>query len=415
MASVRAVEQGDAEGDLVDDTIASDTWQTLQTSDGLVERRTSPTSGVTALRLHGFKLTEWSFLDIHQNPSMGNLMSLTVDRCRCHKSLMLLAECLPPRIEHLVLIRCPLDSTAGYRVLAALSTLHHLNQLEITLCEFNDLNTIRLANNRLRHLHVKTNFVDNLDWLGLQPMTSNLTSLSLTDNNLGMHPLDRLIHVPQLQELDVSHNEICATGVQNLLKANLPLRRLNLECCWLGHIGSTHVAKLIQHTPTLEYLNVADNVLGDLGSIRIIQDGLRHSTSLQIIHLGANNMTDLGIMALAGVVMDHSSITGIGLVRNGRISNAAWSQLAHAVAHNPRIDMVDTFGNGLLSLENHGIALIRLYTDVMRTEKFSTLLEEEQTCVWPLLLSKISQQFGPVVAAQELIYQLLRRKPNLAM
>ena len=358
--------------------------------------------GISNLRLDECKVTDWSFL------RAPGLVSLRIFRCRCRASLVLLAESLPPQLENLELAHCCLDDSAGQQVLAALPRLLNLNRLEITLCRVRHLNMIRLGY-RLQHLHLDDNLVDNLDWLEQQPMASSLTSLSLSDNNLGTYHLHQLIHVPSLRELDVSHNEICAGGVQCLLNANLPLARLNLESCWLGHRGSIYVAQLLKCTPTLEYLHLGGNVWGDVGIIRIVRDGLVHSSSILFLDLEDNSMTDEGAVTLAAVASNHASLTGLGLARNPRISQTGWMSLASAVIGNSKLQHVRTFGNGFLEA---GVALIRLYLDVVRTDKFHRLLGEERSHVWPLLLSGISIQSD---VGHELMFQLLRRKPSIVI
>lgn len=363
------------------------------------------TCNVSSLHLANCSVTDWSFL---QAPS---LVSLTIERLRCERSLALLEEALPSHLERLVLRHCSLEYAAGGRLLASFRRLINLKQLEITLCKLCNLQSMRLGR-QLQYLDLSENHIDNLDWLAMQTMTSELTFLSLSDNNLGTYQLDRLIHVPHLEELDVSHNEICSDGVQYLLQAKLPLRRLNLECCWVGHRGSFLVAELLKTTPTLEYLNISDNVWGDVGTIRIVRDGLCHSSSIQYLNLAANNITEEGALVLAATVLtDHVSLQGLGLSRNSRISSTGWNALAKAVACNPRLDTVETFGNALLFHEN-GIAMIRLDLDVLRTVKLTRLLEEERSQFWPLLLSKIANEFE---WGYGLIFELLRRKPAIVV
>ncbi|KAI2506128.1 Leucine Rich Repeat [Fragilaria crotonensis] len=357
------------------------------------------------LSLDECKVTDWSFL---QAPG---LVSLRIYRCRCKTSLFLLAESLPPQLECLQLKHCSLDestSSAGPTLLDALQRLSNLNRLEITLCRLRDLTMIRLGS-RIQHLHLDENLVDNLDWLADQTMTSGLTSLSLSDNNLGTYHLHQLVHVPCLQELDVSHNEICAGGIQCLLHANLPLTRLNLQSCWLGHRGAMYVAQLIQSTPTLEYLHLGGNVWGDVGILRIVHDGLVHSASIQFIDFDDNNMSEEGALAVAAVASHHISLHGLGLSRNRKISSHGWMALATAIIRNPKLDHVTTFGNGFLEA---GVDLIRLHLDVVRTEKFRRLLGEERSPLWPLLLSRISLQSQ---VGYQLMFELLRLKPSIVV
>jgi hypothetical protein len=350
------------------------------------------------------KVTDWSFL------CASGLVSLRIYRCRCKTSLRLLADSLPPQLENLELKHCSLDesTSAGRSLLAALQQLSHLNRLEITLCRVRNLHMIRLGN-RIQHLHLDENLVDNLDWFAEQTMTSGLTSLSLSDNNLGTYHLHQLVHVPLLRDLDVSHNEICAGGVQSLLNANLPLTRLNLQSCWLGHRGAIYVAQLIQSTPTLEYLHLGGNVWGDVGIIRIVHDGLAHSSSIQFIDLDDNNLSDEGALALAKVVSNHASLRGLGLSRNPKISSPGWMSLATSILRNPKLQNVKTFGNGFLE---EGVDLIRLHLDVVRTDKFRRLLAEERSHLWPLLLSRISLH---TQVGYELMFELLRLKPSIVV
>jgi hypothetical protein len=99
------------------------------------------------------------------------------------------------------------------------------------------------------------------------------------------------------------------------------------------------------------------------------------------------------------------------MCRNSRISSTGWNALAKAVACNPRLGTVETFGNALLFHEN-GIAMIRLDLDVLRTAKLTRLLEEERSQFWPLLLSKITNEFE---WGYGLIFELLRRKPAIVV
>lgn len=165
-----------------------------------------------------------------------------------------------------------------------------------------------------------------------------ITKLDLSFNNISDVGVKILLELQQLQELNLYANKVSINGAMllaqsNLLKLNLgcnpiitdvdeeqteqlitaislnkSLKSLNLDGC---NLSDKMVSKLIKNNTTLEILDVSSNNLTDISL-----DTLHLNKTLNSLYLISNHITDLGIIK----ILDNKSIIDLNVSFNNEIT-----------------------------------------------------------------------------------------------
>jgi hypothetical protein len=383
-------------------------YQTLQASKAPV-----------SLTLERCDISEFHFV---QSP---NLQHLTISGRAKHLSRLVQAlgqSCL----QSFHLWQVPLHDLELRYLLQALCSIATLTSIRLSLCELGPQHAFNLYHPEgkwppnLQHLDLSHNHLEDSNLLLLlEDPTRDFPqlTLNLSHNRLGSNVFSSRLHYAHLylQELDLSHNQIGPYGLENLalsMQVNggkSVLKILKMNSCWLGHEGARCLARIVQHSTSLQELQVDFNVLGDVGVSRLVLDGLAmapHGGRLTHLSLASNNMGLDGAVAVA-TVLRHGRLQELNVSYNNRVPSQGWEALHRAVQTNTKLQHVRTKG-----IWNEPFAsMIQLELEILRTDKFAKLLEQDNSLVWPLLLeAAFVQEWGV-----GLVYELLREKPTIVV
>ena len=157
-----------------------------------------------------------------------------------------------------------------------------------------------------------------------------LTSLDVTDNNIGAAGARVLASLVNLTHLDLARNKIGAEGAQ-ALRGLLYLASLNL---WDNNIGSVG-AQALSGLVNLKSLDLGRNNIGSAGA-----QALSGLVSLSSLNLRHNNIGPAGAQALSGLVnlssldLDNTGVTNLSpllALNELRELNCSGCQLSDAV------------------------------------------------------------------------------------
>ncbi|XP_022758586.1 protein NLRC3 isoform X2 [Durio zibethinus] len=204
-------------------------------------------------------------------------------------------------------------------------------------------------------------WLSNFNWrssalLSPSGMTKSLQSLrilNLRGNNLRKDDAGSLryalVHMPSLEILDLSDNQIEDDGIRSLIpyfteasRKCCPLTDLNLENCELSSDG---VTQLLDVLSTLEMplnsLSVADNRLGSQVAEAL---GNFWGTSIQILNLEAIGLGPSGFQKLKDVGMENLMLVEINISKNrGGIETAKF--LSKLISRAPKLVAVNAAYN----------------------------------------------------------------------
>ena len=136
--------------------------------------------------------------------------------------------------------------------------------LGVSHIDFNDNNLTTLegiqAFQGIIHLNVAKNAIlpSTLKFLS-PPISSKITHLNLSSNNLDSIPWKELKHIPRLTDLKLDNNNIQKIGASDIAQTTaftLPLKSLSLNHNQLKNISG------LQYFSTLDYLDLGNNLLG---------------------------------------------------------------------------------------------------------------------------------------------------------
>ena len=287
-----------------------------------------------------------------------------------------------PTLEELLLPNNRMGETGCDSLIKSLQDMTALRVLDLTsnqithlgkngnqrlgeaLGSLTSLHTLRLSNTGL--LGERLNALLLRGFMAKVPANGGqLLRLSLQRNGFHTEGCTALAKVlpslPQLQELDVSDNDISPEGIRVLAPAlvHMPLRELKVAENDLGPEGALLLGNVLGSLPELTFLDLTDNViksgvvdmvsadlppsltnlslacnqLGDTG-LEAISTSLHKLPNLKHLQLEENEISDAGITKLAAHLTDAKALVCINLIRN-RIGDAGCSQLMKPVSKMP--------------------------------------------------------------------------------
>jgi Ran GTPase-activating protein (RanGAP) involved in mRNA processing and transport len=285
-----------------------------------------------------------------------------------------------PSLEELLLPNNHMGETGGDFLSRSLHDMTALQVLDLTsnpivslgkngsqglgeaLGSLSSLHTLRLANTSLvgERLNALRGFMAKVPASGGQ-----LLRLSIQRNGFHTEGCAALAKVlpclPQLQELDVSDNDISPEGMKVLTPAlmHMPLRDLKVAENDLGPEGARLLANVLSSLPELSYLDLTDNVIrqgiADLVSadlpptlthlslagnqiddkgLQAIGAVLHKLPVLKHLQLEENEISDEGIAKFAERLMDAQALVCLNLIRN-RIGDLGCRDLLKPVSQMP--------------------------------------------------------------------------------
>jgi Ran GTPase-activating protein (RanGAP) involved in mRNA processing and transport len=217
----------------------------------------------------------------------------------------------------------------------------------------------------LANLPVKLDVLRHRDGVGLEALQVmaralqggcdvELVELELVNCNLGRGNGgsvlgDVLRASPQLRRLNLTHNEIAASGARQVFDATRQasvLSALSLHYNRIGEGGATGdkiVADGLVANAGLTKLSVADN---ELVTVDAIAEALKCNTSLIELDLSSNGIGDSGASAMAGVLRNNTTLCRLQLHDNG-IGSEGGKALGDALVHNRTLTHLGISGNQL--------------------------------------------------------------------
>ena len=287
-----------------------------------------------------------------------------------------------PSLEELLLPNNHMGETGGDFLSRSLHDMTALQVLDLTsnpivsigkngsqglgeaLGSLSSLHTLRLANTSL--VGERLNALLLRGFMAKVPASGGqLLRLSMQRNGFHTEGCAALAKVlpclPQLQELDVSDNDISPEGMKVLTPAlmHMPLRDLKVAENDLGPEGARLLANVLSSLPELSYLDLTDNVIrqgiADLVSadlpptlthlslacnqiddkgLQAIGTVLHKLPVLKHLQLEENEISDEGIAKFAEHLTDAKALVCLNLIRN-RIGDLGCRDLLKPVSQMP--------------------------------------------------------------------------------
>ena len=205
---------------------------------------------------------------------------------------------------------------------------------------------------------------------------------------------DLLSHTSNLQELDVSHNDLHDKGVEKIFKGLKisTLRKLNISHNKITDQAANYIACFLSRNTNLKELNLNHNNLLSAG-VRLICKAnlvklttfdishsgiafeatddiatfLSHNTTLQILNLSYNVLQESGCWTIFTVLQNCSNLTSLKL-SNCNVINKAADELATVLLFNTLLHELDLSCNNLSSLD-----AIKIFKGMMKISKLEII------------------------------------------
>lgn len=236
------------------------------------------------------QLITLSYLDIRGNdigPEEATIFANGLKECKELQSLKLNDNILRPE-------------GAAY-IADALKECSKLNTLELDFCEIESAGATSIA--------------------GILKYCISITNLSFIGNNIGTDGVNSIKDVlsnntfPVLKYLNLENNYIGQNnGIQNfvLILKLCPLIKLNLYNNVIGSIGLIYLADILPRCQTLIELNLSYNRINQINKLIIVLP----RCSLQILNLYNNKIDTFGVLKLADVLPQCTTLTDLNLMSN---------------------------------------------------------------------------------------------------
>ena len=190
-----------------------------------------------------------------------------------------------------------------------------------------DIGNFLSKNTELKELDLSHN---NLDATGIRNICrklniSHLTKINISNNAVGKQAADDIGNFlsknTELKELDLSHNNLDATGIRNIC------RKLNIS----------HLTKI----------NISNNAIGeqaadDIGNV------LSKNTELKELDISCNNLYESGIKMLCKRIANLSKLTKLKIDGNN-ITHLAADYVTEVLLYNVKLEEIDISDNSVLA------------------------------------------------------------------
>ena len=139
----------------------------------------------------------------------------------------------------------------------------------------------------------------------------NSTIESMADTN---HLVEAIISHPTIDKITLENcfgeNVNAYDILFSLLASNKEFSWIDLRSNNIQTGGGTEIPDFLVTNPPLEILSMANNHLGDNDAV-LIASALKRNTNLRNLHLGRNDITDVGRDALRSAVFDSRSLNAV--------------------------------------------------------------------------------------------------------
>ena len=144
--------------------------------------------------------------------------------------------------------------------------------------------------------------------------------------------------------IDLNYNNIAgAVALAQALHHNSTLEVLVLSNNSISDAGAVALAQALHHNSTLEVLVLSNNSISDAGAVALAQ-ALHHNSTLELLNLSNNSISDAGTVALAQALHHNSTLEWLNLSNNS-ITDAGAVALAQTLHHNSTLEKLYLHGN----------------------------------------------------------------------
>nr|CAD7431842.1 unnamed protein product [Timema monikensis] len=194
-------------------------------------------------------------------------------------------------------------------------------------------------------------------------LNSSLRELYLADNSLNSSDAIQLGGLLRcntyLQLLDISNNGVQDTGVGHILDGLIEQQEpggLGVLVLWNNQLtrhASTHFARAVSRSSSLEMLNMGQNMLTN-ECLHVLKDSLQKNKTLLRLGMQSTHLNCEGAVALAEVIADNSIIQRIDL-RENNIKIAGLMALCHSMKVNNSVTQLDLDETPKRKMENETV------------------------------------------------------------
>jgi len=189
----------------------------------------------------------------------------------------------------------PIGDTGGMAIATMLKTNKKLNNLDVGDCDLGMKSVVSIAAALKGEPDVEPNLT--LQVLNMENPRIN----SVQEEGVG-HVARMLAVNTGLRELKLGKNSVRDLGVESLvaygLCANSTLEVLDLRCNQMSETAGDSLARALIDNKSIRVLNLSCNKLADRGA-RAVAYALPYSPTLEVLDLTSNGVNDLGLCAVA--------------------------------------------------------------------------------------------------------------------
>ena len=143
---------------------------------------------------------------------------------------------------------------------------------------------------------------------------------------------------------DIGDDKITTGRMCETLWKNRTIQHLELEQCMMGDNAGMSIGEALMRGSALRYCSLKKNDISDDGAIRIAQGIEQDARSLQELHLGWNEISDVGGEALGKVLLKNTTLLKLDL-SNNKLKNESAAAFIVSLKRNVNIKLLNIEDN----------------------------------------------------------------------
>ena len=249
-----------------------------------------------------------------------------------------------------------------FQALQGITTLKilDLNFNYMTSFVTEDLASVIKCNSSLEELHLSCNYLESRAVAVLQALQgiTTLKLLDLNSNNMTSVIAEDLADVikrnPCLEELHLAYNDLNSSAIVVLqaLQEIRTLKLLNLSVNNMTSVVAEDLASVIKRNLSLKKLNLANNDLNS--SAGVVLQALQEITTLELLNLSKNNLSNVVAEDLASVITCSSCLKELHLADNDLKSTAVL--VLQALKETTTLELLDLNDNSMTGVVAEDLA-----------------------------------------------------------
>ena len=193
-------------------------------------------------------------------------------------------------------------------------------------------------------------------------ITSSITKLCISHNEMNKQAVDDMAklvsHIPQLEELDLSYNNLQATATVKVLNEinTLSLTRLNISNNGLNDKTACGIANFLSHYRLLKELDLSCNNLQAMGVITICK-GMSNLLNLVALNISNNNISGEAAADIAAILFQSNLLEELDLSYNN-LGGLGSLHMFHSMKNITRLTKLNVCSIGITKAAASDIALV---------------------------------------------------------